>query len=314
MHRITVHTAGIAIALAAAPLASAGTRADFAWRFAATPGAPTSLQMHIRYKGAGGEDAKPSPIRRVSLRAPAGTRIAFATHPACEASDSELQLLGEAACPPDSRIGSGTITAVTGFGAPIDPLGTEASLFNLRDGILELVKVPATGAVIVIERLLLEDGALVGHPAIPPGGPPDGASGVRDIDWTVDAPGYLTTPDVCPDGGWIAEGDFTFEDGVRVITTSATPCQGTPGSGSPARRLQVRPDRFRAGRSVRLTVRVPSTPRCRAGAVVRIGPVTARTDARGRATVLVRGLRAGRHRATSEHSGCAPRSAWVRAG
>lgn len=319
MPRLTRHIVCVAVALAAAPTAaSAATRADFGWSFAATPAAPTTLRLHIRYKGAGGEDAKPSPVRRVSLRAPAGTGIAFATQPACEASDSELQILGDAACPPESRVGRGTITAITGFGPAVDPFGTEVSLFNLSNGILELVKHPATGAVIVIERLLLEDGALVAHPAIPPGGPPDGASGVRDIDWVVDAPGYLTTPAACPAGEWVAEGDFTFEDGVRVTETSATPCQAAPrpaGIVAPrARRLLVRPARIRAGRSVRLAVRVQTTPRCRTGALIRIGTTTARTDVSGRATVVVRGLSAGRHRVTSERAGCAPRGAWLRAG
>ncbi|MEA2272986.1 MAG: hypothetical protein QOI98_1694 [Solirubrobacteraceae bacterium] len=308
----------VAALLAAPAVAGAGSRADFAWRFDDTASArPTALRLHIRYKGLDGEEAKPSPIRRVSLRPPTGTGIAFATTPACEASDAELQVLGDAACPAETRVGRGTLTAITGFGAPVDPFATELSLFNLRNGILELVKHPTTGVVIAIERLVLEDGALVAYPAIAPGGPPDGASGVRDIDWTVDAPGYFTTPAVCPPDGWVAEGDFTFEDGVRVTERSATPCDAAAAAApvrtaAPVRRLVVRPNRFAAGRTVRLAVHVPTTPRCRAGALVRIGTASVRTDARGRATVVVRGFSAGRHRATSERAGCAPRGAWMR--
>ena len=225
MRRAIVPTLLLA-ALAAAGPAHAGERADFELRFAEqTPATPTAWTLHLRYKAPGDPDAKPYAIRYLELRPPAGTRINVDTHPACGATNLEIQLLGDAACPPESRIGTGRLTVMTGFGPPFDPYATDLSLFSTRDGMIEVLKEPDLGVVLAIERLKLEDGALTLTPAVVPGGPPDFKIAARDIDWNMTSAGWLTTPAECPaDGRWTSTGKFTFDDGATVTETSTTPC------------------------------------------------------------------------------------------
>lgn len=115
-------------------------RADLGVRFSSVvPARPTGLRLHILYKAAGSPTAKPSPIRRLLIELPSGTRFDGAARARCLASDAELMALGPAACPPGSRVGSGTLTVDTGFGPPIDPFATDATLFNTGEGFVEVV-------------------------------------------------------------------------------------------------------------------------------------------------------------------------------
>ena len=137
---------------ACASAAAAGERADMAVRFAErAPGVPTALTIHLRYKPAGDPEGKPSPIRHVILDAPAGTRLGNG-HPACAASDDELQLRGRDACPPESQLGTGRATVITGV-TPIDPLGVAITLYATPEGFLELAQAEGTNATVAIERL-----------------------------------------------------------------------------------------------------------------------------------------------------------------
>jgi hypothetical protein len=220
------------VALAAPAAAHGGERADFDLRFAEQAlSAPTKWTLHLRYKAPGDPEAKPYAIRRVSLRPPAGTRFNVDVHPPCEATNAEIQLLGDAACPAESRIGSGRLTVMTGFGAPVDPYPTNLSLFSTRDGMIEVVKDANLDVVLAIERLKLEDGALTVDPVVVPGGPPDYKIAARDIDWDMTSAGWLTTPPDCPPSGlWTSTGTFTFDDGATVTETSTTPCPPPPAA------------------------------------------------------------------------------------
>src|SRR4051812_31686059 len=56
--------------------ATTGKRADFSLGFSThSRGARTALMLHAVYKPAGDPSSKPSPIRKVVVRAPAGTRF-----------------------------------------------------------------------------------------------------------------------------------------------------------------------------------------------------------------------------------------------
>jgi hypothetical protein len=222
--------------LGAAAPALAGERADFGLRFAEqTPGTATKWTLHLRYKAPGDPEAKPYAIRQLALRLPAGTRVSLASHPACTATNEEIQLLGDEACEADSLIGTGALTVMSGF-APFDPFPTNLSLFSTRDGMIEVLKEVNTDAVIAMERLKLTDGALTARPIVVPGGPPDFKMAARDIDWEVTSAAWLTTPPRCPaDGVWRAVGTFTFDDGATVTEAATTPCS------APARAVRHKP-------------------------------------------------------------------------
>jgi hypothetical protein len=251
MRRLLICSSLVATLAAAAP-ALAGERADFAWRFAeAKPGVPTRWSLHLLYKAPGDPDAKPYAIRELTLRPPAGTRFNLASHPACAASNEQIQLLGDAACPAESRVGSGRLTVMTGFGAPLDPYPTDVSLWSTREGLIEVVKDPTLGTVLAIERLRVVDSALTAQPVVVPGGPPDFKIAAREIDWDVTSASWLTTPASCPAGGqWTSSGTFRFDDGATVTESSSTPC-AAPRAAAQAKKKRKRARRCGPGRRPR---------------------------------------------------------------
>src|SRR5689334_12551531 len=142
---LTVAVAVAAGAGAGAAIATTGQRADFALGFDTTkPATKAALVLHVAYKAKGDPDAKPSPIRKVVIAAPAGTRFDTKAVPPCKASDDELMAQGSGACPAESKIGAGTLTADTGFGPPADPVNADLTLFNTGDAVLEVVSAPGT--------------------------------------------------------------------------------------------------------------------------------------------------------------------------
>jgi hypothetical protein len=298
----------------AAVLASGGSaaaekgstdRADFELRFAsATPGSPTAARLYILYKDPDDPDAKPSPIKRVVIEAPAGTDFGVDRVPACAATDDELRAEGRAACSKDSRVGAGSLTAMTGFGPPFDPFPTVVTIFNTGQGFLELVSEEDTDSTLAVDRAAVHGSTAVLTPPSTPGGPPDGQTAVREIDFRFDRPQYLRTPASCPpDGRWRSRGVFTFADGATVAVPSSTPC--VAAKERPRLRLRVRPRRVRIGDRVRFRFRVTSDDRrCVRGALVRFAGRRLRTGPRGRAAIVLRLGRPGRRRPVAAHRGC----------
>jgi hypothetical protein len=188
---------------------------------------PTEMDLHIVYRDPAHPDEKPSPIRPLEIDAPAGIRFDTTAVPACTATDAEIQALGRGACPADSRVGGGSLTAIEGFGPPIDPFVTDAVIFNGGDEIIETFTPPgAGGPVIAIDRIAISGSRLVGNPPALPGGPPDGQTAVREIACTFPAATrFVVTPPTCPhDREWRTSARFSFADGTTQAATSTTPC------------------------------------------------------------------------------------------
>lgn len=230
-------------------------RADLGVRFSsATPARATALRLHILYKAAGNPNAKPSPIRRLLIALPSGTHFDGTARARCLATDVQLMVLGPAACPPESRVGSGTLTVDTGFGTPIDPVATDATLFNTGEGFVEVVTQQDTDRPLGTDRVHVSGHTLSATPPSIPGGPPDGQTAVRQIDFFLDAPqhrarAYFTTPGTCPRGGmWTSLARFTFADGVTDAENATTPCRRL--ASAPHRRAP-RPPATHRGRRVR---------------------------------------------------------------
>ena len=226
----TVYALAAATVMASAGGAAAttGKRADFALGFSTkSRGARAALTLHVVYKAAGDANAKPSPIRKVVIRAPSGTRFKTAAVAACKASDSDLQAQGTGACPAESRIGAGKLTADTGFGPPVDPVAGDLTLFNSGTAIIEVVTAPGTDRVLGIDRLKIGGSTLTGNPPVTPGGPPDGETAVRQIDFTIERKtGFVVTPRTCPrTRRWKSIGTFGFKDGAEETLTSKAACK-----------------------------------------------------------------------------------------
>jgi hypothetical protein len=306
LQRAAAATATIAIAAGAATAgATTGKRSDFDLGFStATPGAVAGLSFHVVYKAAGDPDAKPSPIRKVVVSAPAGTRFDTAGKPQCSATDEQLRAEGSGACPASSRIGAGKLVAITGFGPPVDPVMGDLTLFNGPDQVVEVVTVPGTDRVLGLDRLSIKGSTLTGNPPTTPGGPPDGETAVRQIDFTIEkATGYVRTPAACPSSRrWTSTGTFGFADGAEETLTSSTPCKRALARRP---RLSISPARARVGRPTRFVARVSgASAACTSGVRVRIGGRRGTTGPGGRVRLTVTVRQAGAHLAAARKPGC----------
>lgn len=221
---------GLALAVIAPTAKAAGT-AELALRYTTTaPDAPTGLAFHALFGQAGDPSAKPPPLRSAVVEGPGGLSFDTRALTECMASDAELELLGSDACPSSSQLTVGKLTGVTGFGAPIDPLTGDDHVFNGPNQIIEVITAPGTPLSPAYDRLTISGSTLTAHPPIPPGGPPDGKTAIRSIDFQIPARSaggrsLITTPGTCPAGGqWLTTATFYFDDGSTATVVAATPC------------------------------------------------------------------------------------------
>jgi hypothetical protein len=211
-------------------------------------------------------------------------------------------------------------TAITGLGAPIDPVMFNAALFNTGDGIVEVY----TGKLLpitAIDRLKFTNpDTQTTNPPLSPGGPPDGYTAIRELDLTYDntrGPGgkaFLTTPATCPKSRtWTSSLTFTtLNNPYPYHATSTTPCAHRAPKRKPRMRLAVTPRNVRVGKLVRVRFSVSSASRqCKHGATVRFAGKRATINAHGRATIPIRLQRPGRYLARATKPGCRPSRAAV---
>jgi hypothetical protein len=307
------------LAWPASAAAESGRLADYsAHLLSRTPGTATGLKVHIQFHRADDPDAKPSPIRTAVIALPAGLRYDTTAVPQCMASDDDLHARGSDACPPQTELTVGSLVGTTGFGPPADPLVGDDHVFNGPGELIEVVTFPGQSASPAFDRLKVQGSTLTAHPPMLPGGPPDGETAVRSIDFEIPVrtgvagQWLITTPPACPAGGrWSSTGTFGFADGSSDTVTSLTPC--TRAALPRRMRLSVRPRHVRVGRNVRVRFRVASSARrCVRGARVRFAGRSVRVDGAGRGRMTVPFHTPALRRAVATSPGCAPASAHVR--
>jgi glutaredoxin 3 len=197
------------------------------------PGQPTELVLRVHYQDPEHPGAKPPVIRQVTPVLAWGGRFDTTVPAPCTASDAELQLLGEAACPQDSWVGDGLVHVDTGMAGPGRYLSTDVHLINNVGEQLVLGREAVSGAHILVHAPMREREEEVNFPFIP-GASPDGGSVdggwvrfdrvARAIDGQVH--GYVQTPPSCPRSGiWINRIRFTYADGVKQVTETRQHCQ-----------------------------------------------------------------------------------------
>lgn len=317
--KVQVATASVLLSLAAAApaVAESGRLADFRATYTTTQvGSPTGVKVHIFFHAADDRDAKPSPLRSAVIHGPEGLRSDTGVMNQCMASDEELRAMGSDACPDDTKLSVGSFSAIGGFGPPADPFMGDDHVFNGPDQIIEVITVKGGSASPGFDRLTISGSTLTAHPPMTPGGPPDGESSVRSIDFQIPVRrgsggrSLITTPPGCPAAGqWMTTATFGFKDGTTDTVTSASPCKLPRAARI---KLAVRPRRVVLGRRTRLTFQAKSaSARCVAGVTIRFAGHRLRTGRDGRA-VLTTGLRrAGLRRARATKPGCRPGAAVV---
>lgn len=296
------------------PSAQAAGTAEFSAQFTTrAAGAPTGLIFHVVLRAANDPSAKPPPLRSAVVHGPNGLTFDTGTLPQCSASDSELQVLGSDACPANTQLTVGTLTGETGFGPPVDPITGDDHVFNGPSQLIEVITAPGTPFSPAFDRLRISGSTLTAHPPSVPGGPPDGKTSIRSIDFripvrTANGRSLITTPPVCPsDGYWSSTAVFYFDDGSSANSVSQSPCVPT-AANQPARlRMTVTPQRVRQDEPVRLSFRVRSAAsRCVATAIVRIAGRTVHVDRHGAARLSVEFRRPGPRIVRASSPDCRP--------
>ena len=301
--------AGVAAAVLAGTTGSAsaqGSYGDFGLDFGTiTPGVEAKPTLVVQYRNPDDPNGKPPAITSAVFRLPAGTRIDTTAVERCSASDEEIRASGPSACPPGSKVGSGKLTAVTGFGPPTDPVAGDVTVFNGADQLIEVVTVPGTQTVAGMDRLSVEGNVLTAHPPAIPGGPPDGRTAVKDIQLTIDRSGYVTTPPECEVPGWAYGASYEFANGAKQEVSHRHACR--PAQSVPGNAMGIRPSPARvvAGRRTRVLFRVASpSAACRKGAKIRFAGRRKLASANGRASFVVTLHTPGRHPVNVSKRGC----------
>jgi hypothetical protein len=285
------------------------------------------MTVHVYLHAANDRNGKAPGLRSAVIRGPSGLRFDTGTVTECTASDDQIRAMGPSACPSDSRLAIGSFSAWTGFGPPFDPLPGDDQVFDGPNQLIEIITFPGAPASPAFDRLTISGSTLTAHPPTAPGGPPDGETTVRSLDFQIPVRvtagrSLIRTPRRCPaTGQWPTTATFVFADGSTDTVTSHTPCThasghggGSAGRGSqqPRLRLAVHPRHVRAGQRLRVRLRVSSSAkRCISGARVRLGGRTVRTDGRGRAKLAMTFHVPGRRRARATSPGCQPAIAHV---
>ena len=299
-----IGTGLVAVALACGALAAESHASSIGLDFGTDRTATaTAMELRLAYTNPSDPSAKPPPIRKLTIEAPAGTRFDPTAPAVCGAADAEVMAEGPDACPPESRIGGGTIVVTTGFGPPFDPFASPTPVFNDGNGWLEVSQDSSQSTTIAVTRLTVAENRISGTIAATPGGPPDFQTAVSTVDLGFPAAtGYVTTPPRCPrDRTWSTTATYEFGDGTSEVVHDETPCARRRA----AIHTRVRPARVRAGKRVKVRVALRGAQGCASRATVRIGrrpPLQA--DAAGRARLTAVFRRPGRRSVTASSPGC----------
>jgi hypothetical protein len=163
---------------------------------------------------------------------PEGARFDTTVPAQCPATDAQLVAMGESACPPGSKVGSGFIRIDTGFPGPNRFVAVDVAFLNNADQLIFLNTTRDSGAR-VVNRSTIQGGRLTSSAPPLPGTPPDGGAidvvqtRLESISREVGGVrrGYITTPTVCPSqGAWTTALSFTYADGVTQTVGSPSPC------------------------------------------------------------------------------------------
>lgn len=300
--------AAVAAVIAAAPAAHAEERRQTYSAKLTTerPGSATGLRQQIRYRNPADPAAKPHSVARVVFRLPAGSQIDTSVPPQCDASEAQFQAKGRDACPPETQVGTGGLSADTGLSAGDLPrvVETDVSFFNNHDELILFAESTNTPVPIrVASRIEVSGRELVSTvPPLPGAPPPDPFLALKDVTNSLDRiqtddGAYITAPPRCRKGGkWTITAEFTYRDGVSQTEKASTPCRPIDRRG-PRLRLRGAPDRHCVCTGFRVRARAWDPSGIRRIAVHLDGrPLRSARRDRLSAWIPARRLKAGSHR------------------
>jgi hypothetical protein len=241
--------AALALASAGPAPAATGPRQSAKVRFVQErPGTPSALTFDVDYVNPGDPQGKPPAVRTVVETLAPDAHLDTAVPARCEATDGQLMALGESACPPGSKVGTGSLRIDTGFPGPKRFVEEGVTFLNNTDQLIFLTTNRDSGAR-VISRAAIHGGRLTSNAPPLPGTPPDG--GAIDVVHTrfkaisrqigAKRRAYVSTPSACPaSGAWTNRLSFTYADGVTQTVASRSPCTATAGPDNRAPHIRLR--------------------------------------------------------------------------
>jgi hypothetical protein len=171
-------------------------------------------------------------MRKMTWLAHPGSRYDTSVPGRCTASDAEIALRGPAACPADSRLGSGSATGK--FAGQVS--SPRMDLFNNTDEEILIISTPGVysvsrGKIGADQSLTFEPPTCFPNVSVARC-PVDNALQLGShmvLDTIVrDGRGYLTTPPTCPDTGYWTNGmEYWWADGSHETLSFQLPCSQT---------------------------------------------------------------------------------------
>jgi hypothetical protein len=195
------------------------------------PNSSAGLGYAARYHAANDPDGDPPALRHLTIELPPGSRSDTSVPGRCAASDMQIMLQGESACPPSARVGSGEAT-LKQLGAGVSTYPTV--LYNAEDQQLELVM--SGDRVVAVVHTYIHGTTLEGPvpTCITGGNPPDGcpfdqltllANHLETVPISRGGRNYGTTPPTCPKSGrWRTRVKLYFGDGSVDDVITEAPC------------------------------------------------------------------------------------------
>ncbi len=193
------------------------------------PNTPTGAVLNlIRPDEANG---KPKTEAVGVFRLPPGTVVNQDAVPPCTKDDVMLRVQGLAACP-QSHLGNGYVTLVSGFGPPVDPFDLDQYWYYAPGELVALyTKHGQTYPILSVGRVQIEGATFTAKLDLPPGYPPGTKTSPKETDLTIqpyigERGAFITTPPTCPRSGkWITTVTLYYEDGSTETVSDATPCE-----------------------------------------------------------------------------------------
>jgi hypothetical protein len=205
------------------------------------PDSPTGITYTGSYHAAGNAQGDPPYLRRLVFHPPSGTRFDTSVPARCTATDAQLAVMGPEACPPGSRLGSGTAEGL--FFVPVthsfvlDHFQHNSQVLNNADE--QILLIQSEGFTVVRGRIRSDGSSEFNPPTCFPA-PPAGQQCADDYilqlkSSTVIPPytrttagrvrSYVTTPPTCPAvGHWQTTIQYLWSDGSADSVVSDQPC------------------------------------------------------------------------------------------
>jgi hypothetical protein len=204
-------------------------------------GGKAALTFKISYSG--GEFGVPSPLRRSTLRLPAGLSLDIPKLRICSAA--RLRAQGASGCPRQSQIGGGhalveahagsqTVSEHVGLRAFLGPLQElQPTLVILGQGYTPLDERVVLSGRVLPDRAPFGEALTISIPPIP-ALPFQSDASIVAFSLTIGAGGRFRThdgsavllPSSCPPGGFPFDAEFTYADGSSSSTYVTAPCPG----------------------------------------------------------------------------------------